>query len=137
MRTVFNAAKNHQSLSSHVNNVKLQQDNFGPDSMGTKCANYNAARDMTMAISEVIQKDLVEKIRTMNEPFSLILDGSTDRTQDHVLAVLFQWVTPEGEIQEGFYKLIKIGFDESAKGQFLAFEKEMKEDMLWDAAKER
>ena len=105
--------------------------------MGTKCANADAARKMTMAISDMYHKDLVDKMRTMTTPFSLILDASTDKTGDHVLAVLFQYVTPEGTIKTSFYRLIEIELDESAAGQLLVFENAMKRDGLWDAAKDR
>ena len=44
MRSVFVAAKHHQSQRSHPDVVKLQQMNFGEDSMGSKCASPQAAR---------------------------------------------------------------------------------------------
>ena len=81
MRTVFMAAKNHQSFNSHARNVELQILNFGSDAMGSHCAHDTAARDMTIAISDVYKRDLITKIKTMGTPFSVIIDGSTDRTQ--------------------------------------------------------
>ena len=137
MRTAFFAAKNYLSFKSHAALVKLQQKNLGSDIMGTKCANEKAAKAMTLAISEVYHKDLVQKMKDMTSPFSVIIDASTDRSQEHVLVVLFQYLTPEGKIQESFYKLVEIKLDESAEGQLLEFQKALEKDDLWDVARER
>lgn len=62
-------------------------------------------------------------------PFSIILDGSTDRNSVHYLIVYFQFIY-EDVCYLQFYRLIPIGSDESAKGLYnvlmdkIRFEKE-------------
>ena len=61
----------------------------------------------------------------------------TDLTQDHVLAVIFQYVTPDGKVHVVFYRLIRLHLDESSEGHLMEFKKAMEKDDLWDAAKNR
>ena len=79
VRSVFIAVKTHQSFEAHVENVKMQQMNFGKETMGTHCMNGHAANSMAMAISEVYRKDLISAIRVSQVLFSIIIDGSTGK----------------------------------------------------------
>ena len=93
MRTVFVAAKKYLSFQSHCPMVRMQEIN-GID-MGHLCCNGQAAQKMALAISRVYHRELVAEICDSDKPFSVILDGSTDRSQAHTMAVLFQYVTKE------------------------------------------
>ena len=68
---------------------------------------------------------------------SLLIDGSTDQSQDHVAVILFQYVASDGTITTQFYKLIKIGLDESATGYLIKIQQAMKNDNIWEAARQR
>ena len=64
-----------------------------------------------------------------------LVDGSTDLTQDHYMAVLFQYVTKQGDVAVAFYKLIEVKLDESAEGHLDVLMAALKEDELWNAMK--
>ena len=64
-----------------------------------------------------------------------LVDGSTDLTQDHYMAVLFQYVTKQGDVAVEFYKLIEVKLDESAEGHLEVLMAALKEDDLWNIMK--
>ena len=53
------------------------------------------------------------------------------------MVCLFQFVTPEGEIEVFFYDLIDIKLDGTAQGHVDQFRKAMVRDGLWDVAANR
>ena len=57
--------------------------------------------------------------------------------QNHVMVCLFQFVTPEGEIEVFFYDLIDIKLDGTAEGHVVEFQKAMQRDGLWNIAANR
>ena len=89
MKTAFSSVKHYFSLKSHTGLVELQESN-GVD-MGRSCrTGYHAGR-MIQAISNMYKKELLEIIKSTTKPVSIILDGSSDKSKDHYMSILFQY----------------------------------------------
>ena len=73
-------------------------------------------------ISTMFHEDLITIISASTDPFSLILDGSTDISNTHFLATHLQFYD-HGVINTAFYKLIYLK-DESAEGHVKAVREE-------------
>ena len=115
MRTVFVETVSNLPFLSHHAYVILQEQN-GID-MGYHHYDRMSAARMVSVISETMHDELILHLVKKQNPFSIILDGSTDASQNHYLIVYFQAIENNRPVVY-FYKLILLEADETASGLF-------------------
>ena len=122
MRTVYAEVKINIPFYSHPKFVELQRMN-GID-LGRHHHDNNAAKRMCVFISDEMHKELINHLKTVDSPFSLIVDTSTDYAGNHFLIVLIRAFefdkNAENEITAErpvvyFYRLIEMGHSEDAQ----------------------
>ena len=121
LRTALVIAKHDFSLESHSALVQLQKIN-GVE-LGTRFTGRDGATSMIHFLSDVMHSKLIRNLTSNRAPVSLIVDGSTDSTNQHVLVVLLQTVL-DGKPTVSFYGMIPLGVDETARGLYNALTRE-------------
>ena len=89
VKTAFKGVMHYFPISSHKALVELQESN-GVD-MGKSCRHHNTAGKMILAISKTYLDDLLHIIKNTPKPVSIILDGSSDNSNQHYMSTLFQY----------------------------------------------
>jgi len=125
IRTVHVETKINLPLDSHSKIVQLQAANGL--SMGHHHLERTSATRMMMLISLDMHKTLIRSVCSKKLPISIIVDSSTDASQNHYLIVYFQRIENDVPVIY-FYKLIKLAADESAAGLFRAIENQITSD---------
>ena len=114
-RNCFTAAKLYLSFEAHPALLTLEKMNGL--NMGTHFRDAAYAQKGQMFISQMMHENLVKYLKDEQPPVGLMIDESTDLSQHKYLVVLLQ--APEKNIATVyFYKLLKIGSDETAPGIF-------------------
>jgi len=129
-RTVFAEVRANIPLQSHHLIVDLQKING--IRLGTHFFNKYGAKRIIENISLKMKQTLIQELKSKLFPFSFILD--TSDAGYHYLSVLIQSIERERPVVY-FYKLIKLGTDETGKGLFEALTKELIDDDLLDHTK--
>ena len=73
--------------------IDLQEIN-GLD-MGSQCKYAATLTNMAVSISNSMHNRLKTSLQQSSSPISIIVDGSTDKSNKHLLAVLFQTLEEE------------------------------------------
>lgn len=115
IRTVYVEIKANIPFISHPQIVLLQE--YNDLNMGYHHYDRNSAFKMGLSISNHMHKTLVENLISQNKPISIIIDGSTDSSQQHFLIIYLECVEKNIPILY-FYALIPTSTDESARGFF-------------------
>lgn len=114
-RTVFAEIKMNIPFYSHPKMVELHKTN-GLD-MGIHHYDKTAATKMMSCMSAHMHRLLLQHMVSQNLPFSIIIDGSSDKTDIHYLIIYFQIL--ENNIPSVvFYRLIQTSSDVTALGYF-------------------
>lgn len=113
MRTVFIEVKKNIPFESHTSIVLLQSLNeVGMDyHHHGKCG----ATSMMETISSSMHKLLLNYMLSENLPFSIIVDGSSDITDNHYLSIYFQ-ILDNNVPAIVFYKLVELSVDVTGEG---------------------
>lgn len=114
-RTVFVEIKKNIPLSIHSSLVALQE--LHGVNLGVHHYERSGATAIMESMSEYMHKQLVNHMYYNNLPFSIIIDGSTDITNNHYLIIYFQILENNIPIV-CFYKLVETTSDVTAKGFF-------------------
>lgn len=114
-RTVYIEVKRNIPFSTHPDIVLLQEMNG--ISMGCHHYDRKSATLMMELMSSTMHETFIKHLVSKNLPLSIILDGSTDSSENHFLIVYFQAMEENVPIVY-FYKLIEISVDETAAGYF-------------------
>lgn len=113
MRTVFLEVKKNIPFDSHKSVVLLQE--LNGISMGYHHREKCGAISMMESISSNMHERLLRHMLSENLPFSIIVDGSADITDNHYLSVYFQ-ILEENVPVIVFYKLVELSSDVTALG---------------------
>ena len=81
--------------------------------MGYRYFSQAGAAMITNSISEKMHELLLEHIRTMDGKFGIILDGTTDHSNNHLVTVLFE-LLEQNSPKCHFYRMLKLGSEENA-----------------------
>ena len=98
--------------------------------MGTHHFSHKSAVSMTNSISTSMHGLLLKKIKTENLPLGLILDGSTDSSNNHYIALLFQ-LLEDNLPKVHFYRLVTLGSKENADAMVEKIVNAFKEDNIF------
>ena len=102
--------------------------------MGTGCASFFTHRNMGASIGKSMHDRLILFFKKSQAPLSIVVDATTDTSNNHVLAVIIQ--TTENEVPvQFFYALLQIGSDETAEAQTALLVDKLKEDQVFEAVK--
>lgn len=115
LRTVFTEIKINVPFHSHPEVVQLLRIN-GID-MGVHHYDKNAATRMTQSMSSYMHRQLLQHMLSKNLPFSIILDGSCDNTDNHYMIIYFQ-ILENNVPSVVFYRLVETSSDVTALGYF-------------------
>lgn len=121
-RTVFLEIKRNIPLNTHQSLVSLQELHGVP--MGFHHYHRKSATEMMNSMSNYMHKQLVDYMFYSNLPFSIIIDGSTDKSNNHYLIIYFQLLENDVPIL-CFYKLVETSSTVTAKGYFESIQKAM------------
>ena len=115
MRLVYLEVKINIPLGSHK--YLVQQNELAGAPMGYHHYDHITARKMALFISNHMLKIFLDQLKDDSSwtPISIICDGSTDAHQAHYFIVFFQTVI-DNKSHIIFYRLLKLGSDETANG---------------------
>jgi hypothetical protein len=130
LRVVITEIQSNTAFDNHLKVVKLVRLIKGENYWNWHYSPHSAA-EMARHISNEMHKLLLSKLKADNKPFSIIVDGSTDASSYHYLAVYFQMLD-HGHPIVVLYRLIKLGDDETAQGLLDAFKEQVDADGLRD-----
>ena len=88
-----------------------------------------AAVKIVKSISKQMHYKLLSFMKSSSEPFSLIMDGSTDSGQTHHMIIYIQTIEDDRPVIH-FYRLIQLSKDETSQGIFDSIRDKLKEDAL-------
>lgn len=114
-RTVFIEIKRNIPFNSHSSIVALQ--NINGIDMGFHLYEKCGATSMMESMSSLMHKAMINHIMSKNLPFSIIIDGSTDATESHMLIIYFQILENNVPVV-CFYRLLETSSDRTAAGLF-------------------
>ena len=113
LRTVYTEIIANVPFYQHPKIVELQKINGVP--LGYHHYDPHGATRMMELILREMHARLLQKIKSNNDPISIILDGSTSTDMFHFLSVLVQTLENERPIVY-LYRLVELGVDETAVG---------------------
>lgn len=113
MRTVYMEIKKNIPFDSHLSLVLLQEIN-GID-MGFHHREKCGATSMMELISSSMHQRLLKHMLSEQLPFSIIVDGSSDISDNHYLSIYFQILEKNVPVVV-FYKLVELSSDVTAQG---------------------
>ena len=90
---------------------------------------------MARFMSQSIHTNLIKYLQTYDGPISVMLDGSTDRSQNHYLTVYLQALEQERTAVVHFYKLFSIGTIGTAEELLKALIEEFEKDIMLEYLK--
>ena len=129
-RIVYTETKLNIPLLHHKSIIELIQ------ACGGSVGRHHYERTSAIRISKFISSNMHEMftkhIKASTTPWSLIVDGSTDTNQNHYLVVLMQGIE-DNFPKVYFYRLLKIGDDETAKGLLNLLLDAFNEDGIYEA----
>ena len=135
MLSVYSAVKHMgASFQSMEHLVDLQEIN-GLD-MGSQCKTAATLTNMAASISKTMHNRLITSLQQSSSPISIIVDGSTDKSNKHLLAVLFQTLEEDVPVTY-YYGLLELKTDETAEGQTDVLMDKLKTDLLFPQIKNR
>ena len=102
--------------------------------MGYRYASKNGAAMITHSISEKMHQLLLEHVRTMEGKMGIILDGTTDHSNNHLITVLFE-LLEENSPKCHYYRMLQLGSEENADAHLNILIKAFEEDNILDAVK--
>ena len=135
MRSVYSAVKHMgSSFNSMEHLIDLQEIN-GLD-MGSQCKYASTLTNMAASISDTMHNRLKTYLRENTFPLSIIVDGSTDKGNKHLLAVLFQTLEEDVPVTY-YYGLLELQTDETAEGQTDVLIGQLEKDNVYESIKNR
>lgn len=119
-RTVFLEVKKNIAFDSHSSLVSLQEMH------GVMMGHHHYEKCGAIAILESMSSHMhtlmIKHMISMNLPFSIILDGSTDSTETKFLIIYFQILDNNIPVM-CFYRLVEASSDVTAKGLYESISK--------------
>ena len=131
-RTVYSAILTNTPFNSFRYLIELQR--MHDVNLGSHYHNHEGMRQMVNSMSNRMHSLLLNELLNKERGISLIMDTSVDLNRNHYLTVLIQTLENNNPIVY-FYKLIKIGSDETALGIFNELIKNLETDGLIDYMK--
>lgn len=113
IRTVFIAVKKNIPFDSHKALVLLQE--LNGIKMGYHHREKCGATTMMESISSNMHKRLLNHMMAKNLPFSIVVDGSADISDNHYMSIYFQILDNNVPVIV-FYKLVLLSSDVTAAG---------------------
>ena len=135
MRTVYVAVKHMGTSFNSIEHMIDVQEIHGVD-LGSQCKSRRTFTNMVASISTTMHNRLLDHIRTSPYPISIIVDGSTDVSNNHLLAILIQTLEDDMPMNY-YYALIKLETDESAESQTEALIDKLTKDNIYDAVQNK
>lgn len=114
-RTVFVEIKKNIPFNTHSSIVVLQQ--MHGVKMGFHHYEKCGATAMMESMSSLMHKNMINHMLSKNLPFSMIIDGSTDSTESHLLIIYFQILENNVPVV-CLYRLLETSSDRTAAGLF-------------------
>lgn len=127
IRTVYVEILADIPFNQHNNFIQLQRIN-GID-MGTHHDKQKGAKSITIFLGEKFHEDLIEFLLQKVTKISLMVDGSTLRNLEHVMICYLTYAT-NFKTTTVFYRMLKIGVDETARALFDHLINAFKEDQI-------
>ncbi len=115
VRTVYVELLADVALNQHRRFVNLQR--MHNVDMGYHHDNRMGALRMIRCISDTMHKDLMTEVNIPNFPISLMVDTTTDSTNNHLMIVYLYFLRNNNPIVQ-FHRLIKIGFSENSESLY-------------------
>lgn len=116
MRTVFLEIKKNIPFDTHANLVDLQV-KHGVN-LGYHHFERSGAIAMLESMSNYMHKLLLKHMISKNLPFSIILDGSTDKQGNKYIIIYFQILENNIPVM-CFYRLVEASSDVTANGLYI------------------
>ena len=102
--------------------------------MGYRYFSRYGAALITKTISEKMHELLLEHIRTMEGKMGIILDGTTDHSNNHLVTVLLV-LLEENSPKCHHYRMLKLGSEEDADAHLRILIKAFDDDHILDDIK--
>ena len=135
MRTVYTAIKHMGSSFNSIEYMVELQEQHNVD-MGTACASRSTFTKMGATLGKSMHNRLTLFLKSSKAPLSIIVDASTDVSNNHLMAVIIQ--TTENEVPvQFFYALLPIGSDETAEAQTALLVDKLKQDEVFEPVKNK
>ena len=120
------ALENHADLSDFLHFMGVDV-GFGGRSQHTATA-------MMKSVSELMHTTLLDYMKSMDLPFSIIIDASSDISGIHYMLIQFQ-IMEFNRPTFAFYRLIELSDDETSEGYFSLLTAKITEDGLDESFK--
>ena len=104
--------------------------------MGWRFFSRHGAAIITNSISEKMHDLLLQHIRTMDGRLGIIIDGSTDHNNNHLVTVLFQ-LLENNSPKCHFYRMLKLGSEEDAEAHLNILIKAFEDDNILGAVRDK
>jgi hypothetical protein len=115
MRTIYVELLADVAFNQHKRFVNLQR--MHNVDMGFHHDNRMGTLRMIRCISDTMHRDLVTEVNIPNFPISLMVDTTTDSTNNHLMITYLYFLRNNNPIVQ-FYRLIKIGFSENSESLY-------------------
>ena len=134
LRLIYMEAK--LSVGYHSHETVVTTATLVGGDVGFRHYSAHSAFEMTNLISNEMHKLFIKFLQESRGPLSLIIDGSTTKSNLHLMAVLIQVIEPVGPVCH-FYKLINMGSRGDAQSIVDAMVNQFKLDNIWSIMKSR
>ena len=125
VRTVIQKAFDSSAFSSLRPEIELQKANGAnvpdPETYGTHTDDHSAA-NVTVFLSDLEKDEIMTEVKKNAKWWSFCTDGSSDRSQEHVVAVLVMWIDHDGQTWMALWDIVECDGDAASQFAMLRVE---------------